>query len=212
VFESNENREKSKPIIDLDTLQLEDEELDLDVMADPDARTVPPEGKYVVKLGFNASNGSSFTQGKDRRGRSFIMANLMATIIADGKPWNNCRIFDSRSTLVLDSSGTCGLMAIPRALKVKVPAKTTKTELVKLVRAQLEGEPLVGVEVQWQSRYQDENGAWKTFRKGMRNYPQKLDDNGNPTGHHIPEAEAPDGQSYAAKAVVVGYMPAEEVR
>ena len=93
-----------------------------------------------------------------------------------------------------------------------MPARTTKTELVQLVSRHLEGEPLVGVEVRWESRYQDENGVWKTFKKGMRNYPEKLDENGQPTGQYVPEAEAPDGQTYPARATIMRYLPAEEVR
>jgi len=70
----------------------------------------------------------------------------------------------------------------------------------------------VGADVRWESRYQDENGVWKTFKKGMRNYAERLDGNGRPTGQYIPETEAPDGQTYPAKAAVLRYMPASEVR
>ena len=108
--------------------------------------------------------------------------------------------------------GTCGLVAIPPALKIKVPARTTKVDLVRMIKTYLEGEPLVGIEVQWQTRYQDENGAWKTLRKGMRNYPERVDENGQPTGQYVPEVEAPDGQTYPAKPVIAKYLPVEEVR
>ncbi len=198
--------------VNLDNLKLDDDELLIDPNMDPDARPVPPEGRYVMKLAVNEANGSGVTEGKDRRGRSFLMVQLVGTIVADGKPANGLRIFDSRSTLVLDSSGTCGLAAIPRALKIKIPARTTKTELTRLVKAQLQGEPLIGAEIQWQARYQDENGVWKTLKKGMRNFPQRLDENGQPTGQHVPEAEAPDGQTYPARPTVLRYFPAEEVR
>ena len=83
---NNENGEKSKPVIDIDSLNLDDNELMIDPSADPDVRMVPPEGKYLVKLALNKSNGSGVTQGKDRRGRSYLMVQLLGTIVAEGKP------------------------------------------------------------------------------------------------------------------------------
>lgn len=115
---------ESRSITDINSLQLEDDDLVIDPNADPDTRQVPPEGKYIVKLGINEGNGSAYTSGVDKRGRSYVMLNLVGTIVADGSPFNNMKVFDSRSTLVLDSSGTCGLMAIPRALGLKVPARS----------------------------------------------------------------------------------------
>ena len=67
---------------------------------------------HLVKLALFRRNGNSpFEAGKDKRGRPFIMAQVVGTLIAEGRPWNNTKVFDRVSTVVSKETAPAGWRA-----------------------------------------------------------------------------------------------------
>lgn len=193
--------------IDLNDLQFEDDPLQLDPEADAFETPQPvPDGTHACQITLFRRNGESpFSAGKDKHGRPYIMASISGSVIAEGKPYNNTHVFDRVSTVVLSSSRTCRMAGLLRALGVPVPANTTARALAQMLETTLQGEPLVGIETQWQVRAQ-RGDTWKTILRGMRKFPLRAD------GSHNHVIDDPDtGEKLTAQATVLRYLPVEKV-
>lgn len=199
--------ERLRPI-DLNDLALEDEALQLDPDADAfQGPPPPPDGVHLVKLSLFRRNGESpFQAGRDRRGRPYIMAAVVGTLVAEGKPWNNQKVFDRVSTVIFQSSGTCRMAGALKALGISVPATTSTKQLAQLLENALEGEPLVGVETRWEARAQHDE-TWVTVAKGMKRFPMRQDGSYQ---HIITDPDT--GELVTAQATVVRYLPAAQVK
>ncbi len=196
-----------KPV-DLNDLYLEDEALQLDPEADPFQGPPPlPDGVHLVKPSLFRRNGNSpFQAGMDKTSHKFVMASVVATVVAEGKPWNGAKIFDRVTTIMLGNTQTCRMAGVLKPLGVKIPATTTAKELAKTFETQLEGEPLIGVETQWQARAQH-GDKWVTLLRGMKKFPQREDGSYN---HVIEDPET--GEKVTAQATILRYMPADKVK
>lgn len=205
MSEEIQEREKPQPI-DLSQILAEDEAME-DFNPDADAFSgfpPPPDGVHVVKLRLNKNNSpSGLVAGKDRNGRGFVIADLEAEIVAEGEPQHGQRFFDSASTMVFQSTGTCKIAGILHELGVEVPRGVSKGELVQMFVSELEQEPLLRVESEWSARYEASPGKWKTAKRGMKKFPPK-----EGGGHsHIIEHQ---GERLTARANIVRYLPLEE--
>jgi hypothetical protein len=201
---SDEN--KKAVAIDLNELQLEEEPLELNPEADPSTPPPPPpDGIHLAKLKvFRQGSESGWTRAKDKNGNDYIGVRLELRIVAPGEPYDDRPVFDRVNTIVMQGTGTASIMGPLRALKVPVPTKISKVELAKLLATQLEGEPTVKVETRWEIREEQEEGKWKTVRRGMKKFPPKHDANGNV----IPGEYDHTIDGLHAQATVVRYLPA----
>lgn len=201
----NENKPKA---LDLNEISLVDEEpIEIDPEADAFATPAPPpDGTHLVKLKLfrQGSGDSGFTIAKDKNDNEYIQARLEARIVAEGQKYDNAPVFDRVNTIIMQSTGTCSMAGVLRALKVPVPSRVSKRDLARTLATALEGEPLVKIETQWQIREEQSDGKWKTVLKGMKKFPPKKDGQGNVIpGEH---EHVVDGN--AAQATVLRYLPA----
>lgn len=194
--------------VDLNDLALEDEALLLDPDADAfQGPPPPPDGIHLVKLALFRRNGESpFQAGKDKHGRPYIMASVVGTLIAEGRSWNNQKVFDRVSTVILGTSGTCRMAGVLKALGIPVPATTTMKGLAQMFENALEGEPLIGIETQWQCRSQ-RGDTWETILRGMKKFPQRQDG-----GHQHIITDPETGELVTAQANVLRYVQRDQVK
>lgn len=208
-----DEKEKLQGFDNLNDLPLIDEEpMNIDPDADAFAGFVlPPDGVHMAKLSLGKGGAvPTFQPGVDKNGKKYIAVNVEARIVAEDKPYNNAVIFDQASTIVMQSTGTCRIAGILQALRVPVPSTMTKNQIVAQLAAQLEGEPLVQIETQWQAREQQDDGKWKTVVRGQKRFTPKHDADGNVVpGEYETFAESPrTGAQVDAKAIIVRYLPA----
>ena len=98
------------------------------------------------------------------------------------------------------------MAGVLKALGIAVPATITMKALAKMLENALEGEPLIGIETQWQARAQH-GDKWETVTRGMKKFPQRADGTYN---HIIDDPET--GEKVAAQATVVRYVAADKVK
>jgi len=209
--------QRAKPVaIDLNMMEQEDELLSIDPNADAFAMPAPPpDGEYVMRMTINKNNSpTGFVGGKDKNDRAYISADFLLTVVKEGSDLNGRTVFDNASTMVMQSSGTCKMAGIlKQALKQDVPRNIGRQELARKFQAALVGEPLIGVEIQWQARSQQADGKYKTIARGMKKFPPRVDDEGNPTGDFHAYVKDPNTQEEVqARAVPIRYFPASEVK
>jgi len=203
-----ENDDNKSKMLDINDMSLVDEEpIEIDPEADAFATpTPPPDGTHIVKLKLfrQGSGDSGFTIAKDKNGNEYIQARLESRVVAEGTKYNNMPVFDRVNTIVLQSTSTCSMAGVLKALRVAVPSRISKRDLAKTLAAVLEGEPLVKIETQWQIREEQDDGKWRTILKGMKRFPPKKDVSGNVVPgefEHIVDGSA-------AQATVLRYLPA----
>jgi hypothetical protein len=191
--------------IDLMDLELEEEPMDLDPDADAFAGPPPPpDGIHLAKIKlFKQGSDSGLTSGTAKNGKDFNMARVELRIIAPGQKYDNSPVFDRVSTLIMDSTGTCAIAGVLKALKVSVPSRISKNALTKMLLEAIESEPELKIQTAWSLEEKNDEGKYKAIvyegKKLNRqsNFPKK--DNGE--YEHIV-----DGQS--AQAKILKYLPA----
>ncbi len=212
----DEEKVKAKSIVSLDDLDLEySGDLNIDPNADAFAGLDPvPDGVHLVKLAlFKSGEDTGLKAGKGKNdGKPFIMAKLVGTVVEEGKPYDKFKIFDQVSTMVM-RTGTCRVAGVLSKLGIRVPASTNPRELMKALVVALEGEPVIGVETQWQASSLQADGNWKTLLRGMKRFPPRV----NPetkeviAGEYVSTVEDPNtGEPAKAQAAVLRYLTVEE--
>ncbi|HOQ48055.1 MAG TPA: hypothetical protein PK157_22295 [Bryobacteraceae bacterium] len=207
--------EKARSIVSLDELDLVYEgTVSIDLSADPFEGPPPvPDGIHFARLGiFRQSGDSGLKAGRAKDGRPFIMVRLQGTIEAEGKPYHGFKVFDQASTMIM-RNGTCRIAGILHKLQQQVPSNTNPKELVRLLQVALEGEPLIGIETQWQAQSQQDDGTYKTILRGMKRFPPRLNPETGEVipGEYLPVIEDPrTGERVTAQAVVLRYLTIDE--
>jgi len=201
-------KQDAKPV-DLNQIQLDDDDLgpDFDPTADAYAAIPPPDDAvYVVRVELDKNKSpSGFLSGRSKQGTGYIMANVVATIEDEGNSFNGRKYFDSLSTFVSQATGACTMATfLEKALRVAVPPNAKKTELAKMLETELEGGALCRIESQWQARQEQDNGKWRTIKRGQARFPKNEDG----TYNHILE-DLPDKP--VARGTIVDFLPMTEV-
>ena len=210
---------RPQSVADLDLLDLEEE-----VFIDTEATTYgfgppPPDGRYVAKVEFQTEKSpTGFVSGVTRNGNKYLMAYLSLTIQQlENRAVHGRKLFDQPSTMVLESVSTCGIASLLKeGFGVAVPARVSPKHLAIMLRDCIGPGAMVGIETQWQARAEtnetDPNTGkrkWKTFRRGMKKFPEKYGPNGEVVGYnHCVEYPA-TGEMVEAQAQVVGYFLVE---
>lgn len=189
--------------VDINDMQMEAEEAVLDANADPFAPPAPPpDGEYTAKLFFQEKDSSKRWQVvTDDNGKvTSLWMKVEARISGgdyDGRP-----VFGLASTR-LNKNGTSVVAGIVKAAEMGdlLTGVSTHQAQAQLAEKALAGEPLVKIKIQWQANAKDGSGKYKTYVRGMRNFPQRGD-----TYNHI--VRNPDtGEDVVAQAVILSYRP-----
>lgn len=190
-------------LVNLNELELVSDTLDqMDLEADafgfPDP---PPDGIHRAAL----SILGEWTKGQTSQGKTYLMTQLEAAIVAPGQPFDGRTIRDVASTLVLNS-GISRIGGILVALKKNEDLRRCRTvgDIGKLFNSVAAGHPVLRVQTEWQVRVQGADEKWKTVLRGMRHFPQREN------GSHNPQIENPDtGELITARANIIRYLPLE---
>ena len=168
-------------VVDLDSLDSSttQEEVAIDSNADPfQSPPPPPDGVHRFKLKL----GKEWKQDVTSKNKITYLSNqLTAQCVAEGESYNNMCAFDFVNTLVFD--GKSRMAAIIKFAGGTVPERITFTDLAKLYRDTLAGEPIVKIRGRWKAQEKNPspsgpNDKYVTVQAGMRNFPPLKDADG----------------------------------
>ncbi len=157
------------------TAVLPDDEINLNPEGDAFAGPAPvPDGEHIA---FLTLGQRGFQQGTTEQGVNYVMAHIEARVIAEGEKFNNFPVFDTASTLVMESSGTSRMAGVLGALGVKVPSRISIKELARLFAKELENKPQVRIKTKWEGFCTDcpnekTGKLGKVVVRGQRNFPE----------------------------------------
>lgn len=206
------DEEKVQPkSIDINDLSLTTEEVTVD--EDADAFQMPPpapDGIHRAKLKFQGT-GMPWSAQPDRSDSSkigYLFCGIEARIIAPDKPYDNNPVFDGYvSTMIMQSSGTCRVAGVVRALGGKIPSRTTHQGLAKILNDLIAGEPQVRIETRWEGYCETCPGrrgkTGKVVLRGMKKFPEK-----DGKIKHVVECKS-CGTEVTAQARIVRYLSVE---
>lgn len=171
------DEEKVQPQeVDINALDLSVEEMDIDTDADPFAFPPPvPDGTHRAKLKLGGK-WNAYPKKDDETALAYLATSIEARLIADGEPWDNNPVFDNFvSTMIMQSTGTCRIAGVLKAVGVSVPNRTSHQELAQLLSDALASEPIVQITTQWEGYCETCPGRGgkpgATVLKGMNRYP-----------------------------------------
>jgi hypothetical protein len=204
---SDELNEAVKPVeVDINDLSLANEEVEVNSEADAFAGPPPPDdGDHRAKLKLGQRK---VTAGKTKQGLPYFMVHIEATLNEPGQRFDGAKVFDSASSMVMQSSGTCRIAGILRqGLKETVPSRIGSRDLTKMLVDRLAGEPDTIVKTQWTAYCGDCKESGKSKRgivlRAQSRFPQ------NPDGTHRHQLECPNcGSLLTARAEIVEYKSA----
>lgn len=193
-----EDQDKPKlQTVDINDLSLADEELS--VNADADAFQGPPppdDGDHRVKLRLG---DRKVQMGKSKDGRNYFMVHIDAEVL--DPEFEGRRVFDNASSLIMQSSGTCRIAGVLKAIGETVPSRTTAKELTKALVDRLAGDPEATITTVWEAYCSD---CKKNVLRQQKRFPT---DNGS--GRHTSQIECPKCHSLcSAQARVTAYKAA----
>lgn len=192
---------------------LPDDDMPLEVDPERDAFAAPappPDGWHVAKLTLGPKK---FMTGTTSKGVNYVMAQIMARVIADDRT-NNQVIFTNESDMVFN--GTSRISGLLSVLGYKARTDySTRREMLDLLAKALNSEPVVEIKTRWElSAATGDNPAtgkktYETIKKGMVNFPVNEDGsyNASPSGVFPVKGGQTvelDG-SATAQAVIVSY-------
>lgn len=204
--------EQAAPVeIDINSLDLADEELHLDPNADAFGFAAPPSEKgnpYRAKL----SKSGSWKKATAKKTKAeYYTVGITAQIISDDPKLNDRKIPDmpEPSTLVMDSTGTCRIQGIVQELSSERIGNIGRVALARKLDGLLAGGPIVGIVVQWEgycSCTAKADGSGGVRVRGEQRFPERLNEEGQPTGERIPKAPCPKcGNDIDARARIIRY-------
>lgn len=197
--------------VDINSLDLEEEALEIKEGGDGFATPAPPpDGTHLVKLRLAETN--AFVRVPIKKGPNagsfFYDSNLVLSIIDPEGPYDGKIIFDSASCLVRSESGQCRISAILGEFGIDVTGKTTDVELIQKLNELAQTEPEIKVKGQWQGYSKDQK---KVVKRGMKSFPEILDSEGQGTGVHNHEFDDPQtGEEIKARFRVSRYIGLED--
>lgn len=196
---------------------LPDDDMPLEVDPERDAFAAPappPDGWHVAKLTLGPKK---FMTGTTSKGVNYVMAQIMARVIADDRT-NNQVIFTNESDMVFN--GTSRISGLLGVLGYKARTDySTRREMLDLLAKALDSEPIVEIKTRWElSAATGETSptgkkVYETLKKGMVNFPVNEDGshNASPSGTFTTKGGQTvelDG-STGAQAIIVSYRRAK---
>jgi len=179
------------------------------VEANPDADFFelpppPPDDRdYLVKvvLGEKGLIAKRQSRKGDATGRPtgpyYLNAALECVILDQDQPWDQAKLFENATSIIMQSSGTSLLHAILRALGYPALGRMPLTgpgSLAEHAISVFTSDATCMVSGNWEARTQlpDKTGdlEWVTVKKKMKNFP--LIDPANPQAGHYPYVEVID--------------------
>ena len=207
---SDEERAQPLQEVDINNLGLATEEMDIDTDADPFAfPPPPPDETYQAKL-IPSGKWTAYPKKDDPDTLGYLATSIEARLIDEGQPWDNNPVFDNFvSTMIMQSSGTCRIAGILKAVGVPVPARTSHQELAQLLNDSLAAEPIVKITTQWEGYCETcpgrNNKQGATVIRGMNRY--KVVEGSDPVRHNH-EMECPKcGTALRTSARIRKYLP-----
>jgi len=156
------------------------------VEANPDADFFelpppPPDDQdYLVKVVLgekgivsNKQKRKGDAEGKPT-GPYFLNVALECHILDPGQTWDNAKLFENATSIIMQSSGTSYLHAILRALGYPAVGKMPLAgpgSLAEHALSVFTSDATCMVSGKWEARAQTATGEWITVRKGMKNFP-----------------------------------------
>lgn len=198
---------------DINNLELMNEVVEVDGSVDSEQFFQPPlpdDGVHdaIIKLGNRGLKieRQKDKQTKNRTGPAFINAHFAIQLLNDnGEPGIMC--FDNPTSIVMQSSGTSRLHAILDILGDPAPPRCTFGELIEHTERALAQDARCQVVTQWEAQIEDPPGTYRDVKKGQKNFPQLVDEHGQPNGKFDPEILDPKtGQKVRAVARVVRFL------
>ena len=194
--------------------QGEDEGEVYDINPEADAFSGPPpvpDGRYEVKLSIQDDKANRYEIKKGANiGKSFYGVNLELTVVDPDGEFDNRKVFYSANTMVQRDSNTSTIAGLLVKLGAEVPRRTSDTALIRLLSETLEADPTVGIKTQWRASVKQDDGKYKTVKRGMRAFPQFETEEGEPERFN-PFVEDPStGEQVRARAEVVGFFTIED--
>lgn len=185
---------------DQDVIDINDPLLQQEMVeADPDADFFempppPPDDRdYQVKilLGERGVNVKRQTKKTDQPGHPtgplFLNFALELRIMDPDQPWDGAPLFDNATSIVMQSSGTSLLHGILRAVGQPAAGRMDLAALRDHALGVFASEPTCLISGKWEAQAKDQDGKYKTVKKGMKNFP--LIDPSHPELGHSPYAE-----------------------
>lgn len=177
------------------------------------APPIPEDGDHtaVLHLGDRGIKVDKQRESKNgpKTGPAYLNVHMQAKILSDSGE-EGLSVFDSLTSIVMQSAGTSRLHAVLAVAADPAPARCSLGELKDHVEKFLAQGPQVGVTTQWEAQVNDgtaERPDYRTVVKGMRKFPPMLDESGNPTGKYNPEIVDPKtGQKVRAQARITKYF------
>lgn len=203
---------------DINSLDLLNEVVEVTSTASAEEFFAPPipedgDHKAVLHLGDRGIKVDKQREGKNgpKTGPAYLNVHNQAKILSDSGE-EGLSVFDSLTSIVMQSAGTSRLHAVLEVAGDPAPARCSLGELkahTEAFYAQSAQFP-VGITTQWEAQVNDgtqTDPKYRTVLKGMKKFPPVLDDQGNPTGKYNPEVEDPKtGQKVRAQARIIKYF------
>jgi hypothetical protein len=173
------------------------------------------EHRVVFKLG---NRGIQVKRQFDKNskkndGPGFLNVHLQLVSVLDTGGEGPTIGFDNLTSIVMPNAGTSRLHAAMDLAGFPLPARATLGDLKEAVEQALAQGPQAMITTQWEAqvnRGTKEKPDYETVVKGQKNFPAKLDGNGNVIeGRFDPEVTDPkSGATVRANARIVRYAPA----
>jgi hypothetical protein len=213
---SDEVEKKPPQQVDLNDLSLVDEAVTINPDADAFAGPPPPDdGEHRVKISLGKGGVTTGTVSKgESKGKPWYQVDIQGKI-QPPDPFEGRMTFNRVGTMVFN--GTSEVVGVLKALGEPVTARESVLDLLRRLKARLDGEPEVIQKTQWAAFCSDcnqefDHSGGKRGKKGgivlrgQSRFPQ----NGN--GKHNHQVECPGcGSLVNARAEVVSYKAAPSV-
>src|SRR5258708_2518726 len=109
--------------VDINDLGLVGAEVTVNTEGDPFVQPPPPpDGLHLIAM--QPLDAKKWEKRVDKRDKPYYMCNLELRLVEPGgSMYDNWPVFDRASTMIMQSSGTCRIEGILRALRLAVPSR-----------------------------------------------------------------------------------------
>lgn len=133
-----------------------------------------PDGTHIAVLSLSQQG---WQKGKTADGVGYAMANIEARVASPGEYFDNFPVFDSASTMVMQSTGISRISGIQKACGEPVPTRTSQNDLIRSFNQLLGGNPRVRITTKWEGYCPDcpgkkEGKTGKVVLRGMKRFPE----------------------------------------
>src|SRR6185437_4842434 len=163
-------------VIDINDPLLQQEMVEADPEADFFEMPPPPpdDRDYQVKIllgerGVVAKRQKRKGENGQPTGPLFLNFALELRIIDPDQPWDGAPLFDNATSIIMQSSGTSLLLAILRAVGQPATGRMSLDQLRDHALGVFASEPICSISGKWEAQIKDQDGKYKTVKKGMHN-------------------------------------------